>query len=282
MGTSRMMGAGLAKVLRGHGVDVLTTLAGRSAASASRAAAAGMRAVEATELVEADMLLSVLPPGQALAFAREMAPLLRGSARKPLFADCNAVSPQTVGAIAAVVEDTGCSFVDVGIIGLPPKPPGMEGPHLYAAGAGAPELAALKGYGLDVRVMRGSVGAASALKMSYAGITKGLLAVASAMILGATRAGVAEELEKELGESAPQLLERLSKGVPDMLPKVYRWVVEMQEIGEFVQPDVAAAAIYGGAARLFERIAADERGTRGEVAALEGFFGGAGKSGRFG
>ena len=200
-----------------------------------------------------------------------MAPILRSSGRKTLFADCNAVSPQTVRSIECSLADTGASFADVGIIGLPPKP-GGSGPHLYAAGPGATRLSSLQAYGLDVRVLPGSVGAASALKMSFAGISKGLLAVASTMILGASRAGVAEALQRELSESNPQLLASLASHVPDMLPKAYRWVEEMHQIAQFLASDPAGQAIYTGAAQLFERLAADTAGERTEAAVLTGFF----------
>lgn len=249
------MGAGIAKTLTEHGVTVLTTLAGRSEASTKRAAAAGMRPVSAEGLCDCDYLLSVLPPGTALDFARTIASVLRDGQHKPVFADCNAVSPQTVMQIESALRDAGVIFVDVGIIGLPPT--ATSRPHLYAAGPGAARLSALNEYGMDIRVLNGPVGAASALKMSYAGITKGLLAVASAMILGATRAGVADSLARELAESDPRIVEALSRRIPDMLPKAYRWVEEMRQISQFVTPDAAAAKLYGGAAELFDHIAQD-------------------------
>src|SRR5690348_12654160 len=140
------MGASLAGVLTSHGLQVLTTLAGRSAASGARAAAAGMEPVSASELVRADILLSILPPAQAVPFATNLAPILSASAHKPLFADCNAVNPRTIGIIANTLAPTGVSFVDVGIIGLPPTSD-SRGPHLYAAGLDASQLTVLNEYG---------------------------------------------------------------------------------------------------------------------------------------
>src|SRR5581483_2306300 len=98
------MGAAVARGLVDNGVTVLTTLEGRSAASCSRAQAAGMVAVAPQRLVAAEFVLSILPPGQALAFAEQMVPWLAGGdARKPVFVDCNAVNPQTVRNIGAVI-----------------------------------------------------------------------------------------------------------------------------------------------------------------------------------
>ena len=62
-----------------------------------------------------------MPPGQALALAEKLKPALMGSNNKPVFVECNAVSPQTVDKIAAVVAETGCPFIDGGIIGPPPR-----------------------------------------------------------------------------------------------------------------------------------------------------------------
>ena len=254
-----------------HGVKVLTTLDGRSAASRDRAAAAGMTVVPRERLVEADLVLSIVPPAAALSFAEQMAPLLGGVTRKPVFVDCNAVSPETVVRIGAVIAATGAPFVDAGIIGLPPKP-GAPGPHIYASGEHASRVAELSAHGLDVRVLDGPIGAASALKMCFAGINKGLIAVASAMILAATRAGAQEALYRELAESEPALLAALERKVPGMLSKAWRWVAEMHEIAAFAGEDPATADIYKGAARFYERISRDFAQDCRETPALERFF----------
>src|SRR4029450_11238249 len=83
---------------------------------------------------------------------------------------------------------TASPFLDAAIIGAPPKP-NDAGPSFYASGPHASRFAALKDFGLDVRVLGGPMNAASAVKMSYAGITKGTQALGAAMLLGAARGG---------------------------------------------------------------------------------------------
>jgi len=175
------MGSGVAQRLSEHNVTVLTTLAGRSPQSAARARTVGMQDVDERQLMEADFLLSIVPPGEALALAERLVPLLAAANRKPVYADCNAVSPQTMQRIADTVVRSGASFVAAGIIGPPPKP-GSSNTKFYASGPAAGELARLNDYGLIVRVLEGPLTAASALKMSYAGITKGFTALGAAMI----------------------------------------------------------------------------------------------------
>ncbi len=266
------MGAGIGRRLVEHGAQVWTVLDGRSQASAGRAKAAGMQGVAMRQVAQADIVLSILPPGEALALARSLAPILRDAVRKPVYADCNAVSPQTVAAIAAELDATGVRFVDAGIIGGPPKP-GTPGPLLYTSGRDAPALDVLAQYGLRVSDLHGPIGAASGLKMSYAGITKGLTALASAMMLAATRCGAAPALAAELAASQPHLLDYVTRQVPDMYPKAYRWVAEMREIAAFAGEDASARDIYTAIASLYERLAHDEAGPKQEVGALDAFLG---------
>ncbi|MGB6452308.1 MAG: DUF1932 domain-containing protein [Steroidobacteraceae bacterium] len=268
------MGAAVGGRLAANGVEVLTALEGRGEASRERARAAGMKAAADSELAEADFVLSIVPPAVALAFAERMAPFLRNARRKPVFVDCNAVSPETVRRIADTIEASGAPFVDAGIIGLPPRA-GASGPNFYASGPHAGRFKSLAGRGLEIRVLEAPVGAASALKMSYAGITKGSIAVAAAMLLAATRSGVADALRAELGESQLPLLDSLGRTVPGMFPKAYRWIAEMQEIAAFAGADAAAAEIFRGASALYDRISRDVAGEGVEVKLLERFLSGA-------
>ena len=267
------MGAAVARRLGDHGVRVVTTLEGRGPASAARAREAGMTVVPRDRLCEAQFVLSILPPAAALSFAQTMAPLLRSAGQRPLFVDCNAVSPDTVRQIGDVVVATGASFIDAAIIGLPAKAGTGPGPHVYSSGPEANRLLALASYGLDVRVLEGPVGAASALKMCYAGINKGLAAIAAAMILAAARSEATAALHQELSESLPGLLDSLRRQVPDMLPKAYRWVAEMREIAAFGgAEDEATREIFNGFARLFEQIAQDVGGEQRASTSLKQFF----------
>jgi 3-hydroxyisobutyrate dehydrogenase-like beta-hydroxyacid dehydrogenase len=264
------MGAGVAKRLTDNGVRVLTSLHGRSEASARRAQAAGMIDASDAEIAAADVILSIVPPGDAAALAQRLAPALTAAATKPLYADCNAVNPDTVKQIGAAVARTGAPFADAGIIGGPPRA-GYGGPVFYYSGADAEPLARLNDVGLVLRRVEGGIGAASALKMSYGGITKGLTAVGSAMLLAAERAGVAEALHAELSASQPNLLAYFQRSVPDMFGKAYRWVAEMEEIAQYTGGG-PSREMYEAIADLYERLAADNRSEKADIGALAKFF----------
>src|SRR5262249_7960284 len=153
-----------------------------------------------------------------------------------------------------IIAPTGSALVDAGIMGNPPRP-GAKGPVIYASGPEAKSFAVLAQHGLDIRIMKGGIGQASALKLSYAGMPNGLTALASAMLLPASRAGVADELRAELADSQPDFLARFQPGIPSMFPKAYRWIAEMEQIAEFAGPAQHADGIYENIARLYEAIA---------------------------
>ena len=264
------MGSAVARRLSEHGARVLTSLKGRSEATARRAAEVGMIGVEDAEIAGADIILSIVPPGEAVALAERLAELIATREKKPVVVDCNAVNVDTVLRIAEIIGSAQAPFVDAGIIGFPPKPGGV-GPAFYTSGAHAKDVAVLKELGLDVRIVEGPVGAASALKMSYAGIVKGLAGIGSAMVLAATKAGAADALRDELAASKPAILAQLGVALPDMVPKAYRWVAEMREIAGFLGKDHPASMIYEGFARWFEHVAEDAKGEATDAALLKAF-----------
>ncbi len=266
-----MMGAAVGRRLTDHGLKVLTSLKGRSAETVKRAQAAGMVDASDEELAATDFVLSILPPGDAVALAQRLVPALSASNAKPIYVDCNAISPPTLERVAAAIAPTGSPLVDAGIIGSPPQP-GDAGPRFYASGPHAPRFAALQQYGLDIRVLEGPLTAASALKMSYAGITKGTQALGAAMMLAATRGGSADALFAELSTSQPQILAWMRRQLAIMPPKAYRWVAEMHEIADFVGEDPSAHELYVGAAHFYEQIARDFEGDKAQVTALEAFL----------
>lgn len=118
---------------------------------------------------------------------------------------------------------------------------------------------------MDARVLDSGIGAASALKMCYAGINKGLVGLGTAMLLAAAKSGADKALMGELAESQSQLVRKFSKGIPDMYPKAYRWVAEMEEIAAFLGQDEPASSVFLGMSRLFQQIATDQAG-RGVLA----------------
>jgi L-threonate 2-dehydrogenase len=269
------MGSAVGRRLHRSGARVITETRGRSAESKRRVENAGLEVIDDDEafVKDADFLLSIAPPAVAIAVARRFIEPIRRAHQKPVFVECNAIAPATTIKIAEILAPAGCKFIDAGIIGGPPGiEPGSYTPRIYASGEHANLLTTLNAYGLDIAVLDGEIGAASGLKMSYAGITKGLTAIASVMIAGAARAGLADALYAELARSQPEQLRRFKRAIPGMLPKAYRWVAEMEQIAEFLKEDAGSARIYEGAAKWYASISAELDGNAAKsLPALKAF-----------
>src|SRR6266481_482061 len=128
------MGAAVGRRLRDCGARVLTSLAGRGPASADRVRDAGLEIVDNDYalVAAADFVLSIVPPGVAAEVAARMTGSLARAVVKPLYVECNAVSPDTIKQIETMLAGTGCAFVDAGIIGGPPSVDSDRGPRFYA------------------------------------------------------------------------------------------------------------------------------------------------------
>lgn len=265
------MGAALAGRLARSGAHVLSTLTGRSAVSARRARQAGVRAVSDAEVLRAQMILSVVPPVYALEVATHWAQRMADTGPHTVYVDCNAVSVTTVHRIATTMAHAGARFVDGCIIGKPGEPT-SPGPAIYLAGEYPDDQALLARLGLRVRSTGGPIGAASALKMAYAGFNKGLTGLAAAMVLAATRAGASQALRQELAESQPGLLAHIQGTLPDMYAKAWRWDYEMRQVGEFASPDEDVTRVFEALGEFFGRLGQDWSGPCESAPLIDAFL----------
>jgi len=199
-------------------------------------------------LVAAEIVLSVCPPHGALALAREVA----GSRFGGIYVDANAISPETARNVGRVVEKSGASFVDGGIIGPPPVEGGRS--RMYLSGGPAKDVAALfAGSNMEAFPLEGSAGAASALKACYAGWTKGATALLAAIRALAEVEGVEAALLAEWKRSQPELQKR-SEVVTVQARKAWRWIGEMEEIAASFEAAGLPGGFHLAAADLYRRL----------------------------
>ena len=267
-----MMGAAVGGRLAAHGLKVLTSLTGRSDDTIKRAKAAGLTAASDEEIAAADFILSILPPGDAVKLAQRFAPALTASNAKPVFVDCNAISPPTAEKVAAVIAPDRLAVRRRRHHRLAAAPEGGQGPEILRLRSAGGALRGAQEFRPRRARAPGPLTAASAMKMSYAGITKGTQALAAVMMLAATRGGTADALFAELKDSQPQMLAYMQRALSIMPPKAYRWVAEMHEIADFVSEDPAGHELYSGAAHFYEQVARDFEGDKKEVDSLMAFL----------
>jgi len=251
------MGSAIGACLARRGLRVVWASSGRSAATRSRAIAAGLEDLGSVEraLDVADIALSVCPPHGALALAREVA----GHGYEGIFVDANAISPETARSVGRTVGKAGASFVDGGIIGPPPVEAGRS--RLYLSGGPEQEVAALfVGSNLETIALGAPAGAASAVKACYAAWTKGATALLAAVRALAQSEGVEAALLAEWKLSQPGVDKR-SEVITVQARKAWRWIGEMEEIAASFEAAGLPGGFHLAAADLYRRLETFKAGT---------------------
>jgi 3-hydroxyisobutyrate dehydrogenase-like beta-hydroxyacid dehydrogenase len=249
------MGSAVGGALVRAGYRVVTAGEGRSAHSLRLAAEAGIEDVGTLEaaVAAAPLLLSIVPPAAATTLAASAAGAMRAAGVRPVFADCNAVAPQTVLAIERALEPIGAPFVDVGIVGRGPGV-GREPTRFYVSGAQRSAVLGLEVAGIELIDLGDAVGTASALKMAYSALNKGTDALLTAVLLAAERLGVRPALMRELRFSQAEALERMEARVPFLGATAKRFAPEMAEIARTYESVGVTPQFHRGAEWLYALI----------------------------
>ncbi|HLN83629.1 MAG TPA: NAD(P)-binding domain-containing protein [Candidatus Binatia bacterium] len=225
------MGFHWAKLLKGHGVEVLTYDKDRGEVSRKRGQNAGVKSVGSlTDLVrQSDVIVSIVVPSAAIDVARKVAEAVKTAGRKNLiFLDANAISPMTAEEIAKNLQPAGVSFVDGCIIGSAARM--GKGTIVYVSGPEANHLQILEKFNIPVKVLGASTSQASAFKVVYAGLTKGLQGLFCELFMGARRFGLLQEIRAQYDESFPGLLDKVSSSIVGLSIHAGRRAEEMDEL----------------------------------------------------
>jgi 3-hydroxyisobutyrate dehydrogenase-like beta-hydroxyacid dehydrogenase len=248
------MGAAVGRCLTGAGYEVLWASEGRGPQTAARARAAGLTDVGTPAEVadRADVIFSICPPHAAL----DVAWAVQGFGG--FFVDANAISPATAREVALMVEEGGATYIDGGIIGMPPPPSpppsAGHGTRLYLSGEESDAVRGLfDGTTLDARVILTGLWAASTIKMAYAAWTKGTAALLLAARALARADGVEDALLAEWAMSQPSLADRSQAAADSAATKGWRWVAEMEEIAASMTAAGLPDGFHQAAAEIFRR-----------------------------
>ena len=246
------MGEGVGGSIRAQGFEVITVLAGRSEETRMRAQRAGFREVAdlKTLVVEADLLLSIMPPERAEAVAEEVISAMRETGCVLTYADMNAIAPDTAKRIAKKLSATDATFIDGGIIGWAPFNSSADS-RLYVSGPAAHLMNPLDGNGKRVIQLGDEVGRASAVKMVYASVTKGTDSLLTAAYTVAEALGICDVMEVEWAASQPDAFARMGRRIPALPADAGRWIGEMEQIAETYASVGVTPNYHKGAAEIY-------------------------------
>lgn len=265
------MGYHWARLLGDHGVEVLTYLTGRSEVTRKRAENAGVRSVPslARLTLEADLIVSLVVPSAAKRVASKVAKALAKVGRKDfLYLDANAISPMTARDIELGLSQAQAIFIDGSIIGSAVKL--NRGTVVYVSGPQAEQIKGLEQFGFSVRLLGPDTGQASAFKIVYAGLTKGLQGLFVELLIGARKFGLLDEILRRYDESFPGLPGKVGRGIAALPVHAGRRAEEMGELSRTFRHHGLKAVMVPASTKVLNSIAALNAGTASETGTREG------------
>jgi len=177
-----------------------------------------------------DIVISTVTANQALAAARQTAP---GLGPGQLYADLNSVSPVLKQTIDRVISATGARFVEVAVM-APAPPYGHKVPMLVGGAGGAEFVERMTPFGMRMEFTSTKVGEAAATKMCRSIVVKGMEALLTECVLGASRYDAEERVFQSLAETFPGLdwAEMATYMIGRVVVHGERRAREMEEVAE--------------------------------------------------
>ncbi|MYK31457.1 MAG: NAD(P)-dependent oxidoreductase [Boseongicola sp. SB0670_bin_30] len=209
----------------------------------------GIRGCE--ELREAistcDVVFSMVTADQSLDAAEAAA---SSGIESRLFLDCNSSAPQTKQASCDAIEAAGGRYMDVAV--MTPVHPALHRTSVLTSGAHADEAArTMKRLDMNVSVVEGPVGRASAIKLVRSIAVKGIEALSAEMLVAGRKLGVTDEVLSSLDATHPgfRWAERGAYALDRMMIHGERRGAEMEEAAKMVASLNLPATMSEAAAR---------------------------------
>ena len=244
------MGASVGAAAVQTGATVIWASIGQSLATKNRAHESGLEDCRTLQnlVATSEIILSVCPPHNAPDVAGEVAEI----GFSGIYLDANAIAPDVTRQIGLMITKQGARFVDGGIIGGPARN-AEYGTQLYLSGRDASIIADIfADSNLHASVISDQIGAASALKMTFAAYTKGSTALLAAILAVAEKEGDRANLEKQWGD---EFTRQTHQRVIANTAKAWRFEGEMREIAATFSGAGLPGNFHEAAAQVFADLA---------------------------
>ena len=229
------MGHNVGRVLLEDGFSVITTLVGRSGRTQRLTTDAAIAVLPSMDAVveRAEVILSIIPPTAAKTVATDFVNAVQKTNHRPLFVDANAISPMTAQEIDEIIAPSGAPYLDACIIGPASNVRGRC--TFYVSGSQATTFETRLGKSLRTHVLGDRIGQASAFKMAFSGLNKGLAALLYELTAAGAEFGFLDELLHRYKALLPGVMEALEWLVPTYPMHAVRRADEMAELADTLE-----------------------------------------------
>lgn len=229
------MGHNVGRVLLEDGLTVVTTLEGRSERTRRLTTDAGITVLPSMAAVveRAAVVLSIIPPTAAKTVATDFVTAVQKINRRPLFVDANAISPMTAQEVGEIIATSEAPYLDACIIGPASNVRGRC--TFYVSGPSTATFVSQFGKSLRTHILGDRIGQASAFKMTFSGLNKGLAALLYELTAAGAEFGFLDELLHRYKALLPGVMEALEWLVPTYPIHAARRADEMAELAETLE-----------------------------------------------
>ncbi|MFP3595712.1 DUF1932 domain-containing protein [Chryseobacterium sp. SIMBA_029] len=248
------MGTQIAKELIKHQFKVITAGEGRSPRTLQNIQNAGIEDAGSLQNVvnQAEVILSLTSPEGSIIIAEQVISCLKNTDNRPVYIDLNSNTPVAALAIEALFSAIDIQFINGAVMGASKDIPDhaalvVSGIHRHAFIDLFSTLFTIKDAGEKTE-------AASAYKLLFSMVNKGMNALFFETMTAATHFGILDELNESLQAFIPGTYQDLTKTTPTYPQHIFRRIDEMKGLTEMLDSENLPSVMASGTAETFERV----------------------------
>ncbi|WP_027388073.1 NAD(P)-dependent oxidoreductase [Chryseobacterium gregarium] len=248
------MGAAIAEILLKNKFRVVTAGAGRSLKTLNHINRANIEDLQSLEKVidESDILLSVNSPNKSIEIAEEAARYMGSSQKHRIFVDLNSNTPEAAVKIEQLFSLKNTSFINGAVLGSSKD---MEKDSVMVLSGRHRELMITMLDGMfNIKDAGGQTASASAYKLLFSLVNKGINAVFFETMAAASHYGILDELNSSLEQYLPGTYLDLMKTTPTYTDHTERRMHEMKGLAEMQRASGLPDYISSAAAETFAMV----------------------------
>ncbi|WP_312391159.1 DUF1932 domain-containing protein [Chryseobacterium sp.] len=248
------MGSAVADVLIKNNFEVITAGEGRSAKTLENIKKSQIKDAGALQNVveQSDIILSVNSPKSSVEIAEQISHYMLDSERNQIFVDLNSNTPESAKKIEELITLKNGIFINGAIMGVAKS---VENDAVIVISGKERVLLKDLFNGLfKLKDAGEKIESASAYKLLFSMVNKGINAVFFEAMMGASRYGIVDEMIESLKDFLPGTYNDLQKTTPTYPDHILRRIDEMQGLSEMQQFDGLSNNISSASAKTFEII----------------------------
>lgn len=248
------MGTQIAKALIKNNFKVITAGEGRSQKTLQNIQDAGIEDAGSLQntIEQADVILSLTSPEGSIKLAENVISCLKNTSNLPIYIDLNSNTPAMALSIEKLLLSMNIKFINGAVMGASKDIP--ETGVLVVSGNHRQLFLDLFGKVFKIKDAGEKTEAASAYKLLFSMVNKGINALFFETMTAAAHFGILDELNESLQDFLPGTYQDLIKTTPTYPQHILRRIDEMKGLTEMLKSENLPNIIASGTAETFERV----------------------------